>query len=500
MTSSELSVADGVNSTSDSLAEVYSSSKSDFGANGGAMWPFSGVTKNNATDNLDGTYIKTEKSRHDRLTAESLADAISQWPEWMYRRVDSFHPLEGARGRLKHSMDCIPPPDPRLAYDNFERDYEFMDEVHGQLMVPLAFISKGTMRHFDMSQSGGAHISLLGSEEACELMANVLVEVLRKNGVDATDELYGAMWSLVSSVGEDNLEKAKALISATRWGHWGKQELWPYEVEIDSSTKELLINLSTDFVLIGLIPASTAGTRQILKFSYHWEISSERKSRFVRTWNSWRAAFRISPLELALPMHMPAQTSSYHLEFQVPPELDIKELRLPEATGFAENHVRYPVDESRMPVAHVHARYEKVPREAAKVQLLVPRRGIWNAALIASVLTAIIFFLALLLPNAIETLRQVGGNAAALLLATPAVFVGFLAISKEPIFSSRMLNPLRIIIGICALLLFAMAASLVGKLSSPYLEIFWWVGAGVSSAASIGILWGENLGWLSSRR
>lgn len=447
----------------------------------GGMWFSSVWSKSHATDPI-------------KLAAESLVDAITKWPDWVYRRVDSVHPLEGARGRLRHSIDCIPPPDPRLAYDEFERDRQYIDEVQGQLMVPLAFITKGAMRHLDVSQNDGAPIPLIGSEEACELMVEVLVGALVKSGVEETSLLRRVMKSLVTSVEEGNFDRTKRLISDETWGSWGEQRLWGKEISLDRPTQDLLMNLSTDFVLIGLIPASTSGTRQILKFSYFWVVDPEEKGLLRRAWDGVVTACRISPWELSLPMHMPAQTRSYHLEFQVPPELDIRELRLPDVPGSWDGEVRYPVDDSGIPVAHAHARFENDPTGSANIQLVVPRRGIWVAALSASILTAVVFLSALLLPNAMETLQQVGGNAAALLLAAPAVFVSFLIIPREPIFSSRMLNPLRVIIGLCALLLFTMAASLVGELNQPYLEIFWWRGALISLVSVIGLLLGERMG------
>lgn len=93
----------------------------------------------------ENTADSTSDKEHENATelaAEALADVIFQWKNWVYRRVDSVHPSEGARGRLRHSMDCEPPPDPRLAYNEVERRYNDINDVKGQLMVPLAFIEK----------------------------------------------------------------------------------------------------------------------------------------------------------------------------------------------------------------------------------------------------------------------------------------------------------------------------------------------------------------------
>lgn len=433
---------------------------------------------------------KLQKPIAGELAAESLADAIVQWPDWVYRRVDSVHPSEGARGRLKHSMDCIPPHDPRLAYDEVERGHRSINEVKGQLMVPLAFITKDPMRHLDVSRNDGTSMPVLGSEEACELMATALILLLAKSGVKRSSALEGAMRSLVFSSGEENLEKAQGLIKE---GVWEEQQLWCSQIKIDLYTERFLLNLSTDFVLIGLIPASASGTRQILKFSYQWVLDQPRKER-VKFRDNVEVALGIASFEIKLPMHMPEATKSYHLEFHVPPELDIRELVLPQETDSPGSQVQYPTDNSGVPVAHVHARFQEIPGKSAWVKLVVPRRGLWVTALMTSGLTATIFSLALFLPGAMDTLRQVGGNAAALLLAAPAVFVSFLAISKEHIFSSWMLNPLRVIVAMCALSLFMMAASLVGDLQQPFLGALWGMGAAGSGLFFIGLLLGGTLG------
>lgn len=245
--------------------------------------------------------------------------------------------------------------------------------------------------------------------------------------------------------------------------------------------------------MIGLIPASASGTRQILKFSYQWVLDQRGEGR-DKFRDNVKVALGIAPFKIELPMHMPEATKSYHLEFHVPPELDIRELVLPQVTDSPGSQVQYPTDSSGVPVAHVHARFQEMPGKNASVKLAVPRRGLWVTALITSGLTASIFLLALCLPGAMDTLRQVGGNAAALLLAAPAVFVSFLAISKEHIFSSWMLNPLRVIVAMCALSLFMMAASIVGDLQQPFLMALWVMGAAGSGLFFSGFLWGVPFG------
>src|SRR5699024_448581 len=120
-------------------------------------------------------------------TAEALADAIINWSSWVTRRIDSVQLLEGSRGRLKHSIDCVPPPDPQLAYEESERVLQNISSVQGQLMVPLAFISKAPMRHLDVTRTDGTPMPLLGSEETSSFIFRTVIFLLTKSGVQESD-------------------------------------------------------------------------------------------------------------------------------------------------------------------------------------------------------------------------------------------------------------------------------------------------------------------------
>ena len=373
-----------------------------------------------------GRNPESEEADFQFLAGEALSDVIFQWSGWVFRRVDSFHTSYGARGRIKHSIDAIPPADPRLAYDEFEREYESFEEVKGQLMVPLAFIEKKPMRHFDATLSDGTAVPILGSGEVREVMTSTLVLLLTKNGVEQTQALSKAMLELVSSSGADNRSKVECLLET---GKWKGVPLWdPKKLknQNDLGLQELLLNLSTDFLLIGLIPASRAGVRQVLKFSYHWIVDVPNSGFLRRLGLSLLIAFRHSTFEISLRMHMPSAAKSYHLEFHAPPELDIVKLSLPDGEERFDYQGNHSTDIRGLPVAHVYGKFNEAPLEDAKVEVSVPRfKGVWLTAFLASLLTTMVFALALLLPGAMATLERVGGNAATLMLAIPALFLSF---------------------------------------------------------------------------
>lgn len=426
----------------------------------------------------------TEATVEQQESAEALVDAISRWPEWVTRRVDSLHLLERSRGRRQHSIDCIPPPDPRLAYDPAEQEATDINLVRGQIMVPLAYLKKTPLRHLNVAQADGSPMPVLGSDESCALMVSALVRVLEKSGVQKSEILTNAMQDLVLSSGESNLARVEGLFAS---GCWNGTQLWSADLKLDSETQDFLVSLATNFVLIGLIPAAGAGLRQVLKLSYHWTLNWSSTAL-----ENTKTAFRMTGSEIEIPLHMPAATKSYHLEFQVPPELGIRELSLP-SEGERSSPVSSALDTSWSPVAHVHSSFDLPPTKDAIAVLIVPRRGPWTSALIVSMLTSIVFLLALYLPGASRTLMQLGGNAAALLLAAPAVFIGFLAMQREHAFASRLLDPLRAIVMGCAILLFAMAGSVVGGLIDPWRLLLWHTSAALSAAVCVALLLGDRM-------
>ncbi|WP_147440442.1 hypothetical protein [Mycetocola tolaasinivorans] len=344
--------------------------------------------------------------------------------------------------------------------------------MRGLMMVPLAFIVKGPMRHLDAFDSDGRSLPLMGSRETSTLIIQAVLHVLHRSGVKDSRALRTAVEELVANEGTTNLEKTRNLIVS---GKWGETEIWDRGLPLEDSVQRFLQNLSTDFVLIALIPAELAGRRQVLKFSYHWVIPPRKWATFIMDIG---VAVGLANLKVGLPMHMPAGTRSYHLEFQTPPELDIRALSLP--ADPAINNATTSVDSSGIPVAHVHHSYTRVPAGDAHAQLRVPMRGLWTSAVLAALLTTTVFILALNVDGAISKLTDEGGNAAALFLAAPAVFIGFLVARTEHTFSSRVLNPLRAMLIVCALLLFAMAGSIVIGQQRLDLPSLWCAGAWIS--------------------
>ena len=410
----------------------------------------------------------------DQLIGEALLDAVVGWRDWCHRRVDSIHPLEGERGRVRHSMDCTPPPDPRLSYLPRERRHRRVDDVHGPIVLPLAIVAKGPMRELNASIADGTPVPLLGMSENVELAVALLEYALRSQGVKVT----GSLSNILRIVVGPSASSATVAAELAERGRNGDNQFWN-PADVGSDVSDLIRDLGNGFLLSCLLPAANAGIRQVVKLSFHWRIEAAAGGLVQVAFDRLSVGLRFRSRLIELPMTAPSDARSYHLEFQTPPELTCTGLKLPLAAG--EQWHPSMVDQTGQPVAHVHGTFARPPGETASVSLGVSSRGLWTYAVLSSFLTAAIMWLAIGLPGAKSALMASSDGAAALLLAVPAVFIGLGAGQKENALAAWMLGPLRVIMFVCALGLLAVAGSVVGVLHEPWCTGLWWAIASFSS-------------------
>lgn len=416
-----------------------------------------------------------------RLEAAGVAllDAVTKWSWWCHRRIDSVHPLEGTRGRQRHSIDCTLPTDTGLSYVSHERFY-IRATRSSPIMVPLAFLRKGPLRHFDASIADTA-MPVLGRSETTNYSIAVLLERLKLSGLTVTDKVLEAVETVISPAGASLA--AETLDQLLNHGRWEGETIFPSHVVEDRAAMALIGDFAKNFLLIGLAPIGYIGTRQILKFSFSWELVSAKLRDTFRL----RSLLGLTPAELEIPMIMPDGTASYHLEFHTPLELECSKLRLPAVVtddvkqDLVQTHAA--ADDDRAPIAHVHGTFDAPPEEQhATVELYLPFRGLKATATTAIFTVATIFALALFLPGAVEALRSSSDGAVALLLAVPAAFIGYLAATRESTLVAATHRPLRGMTLLSSWSLLAMAGSIVGGLQIGWLHALWITGLMVNGS------------------
>ncbi|MGY1985389.1 hypothetical protein ACI792_04110 [Blastococcus sp. SYSU DS0669] len=405
--------------------------------------------------------------------------------------MDSLRLLEGERGRRRVSLDCTPPPEPGLAAEASERVLPSIEFVKGQVLVPIAMISKAVMRSLDVSDSGGASLPVANTAQNGEVAWAALCHALSQ----VTDPLPGQLVKSLAEIAQGAPAaaalQAEDLLSTGQVD--GVQVFDPQAVP--AAVGDLVRDLADNFLMLVLLPANDVGTRQILKYSFHWRSVPEANTTWL---NRVLTAFGFSSAEYSLEAHGASWAASYHLEVHAPPGLTSTGLELPpREAGGAPAGQDLTVD----PVAHVHGSYPDQPplEPRARLQLAVPFPGLRATALLVSLFSAVIFVLEQVLPGAPEALRDAGDGAAALLLAAPAIVLALLSRSGENILEARLLFPLRAVVLGCALLLTAAAGSVVGQLHEPYFNLLWCLGAWSTSAATLLLLLAARLSAVRGR-
>jgi hypothetical protein len=352
-----------------------------------------------------------------------------------------------------------------LAYDRGERNLS-IDQVKGMLMVPLAYLDKVPLRHFDARTGNDSVMPILGMSETTPFVVAMVQRMLQVDGVKITSDSPDILAQIAGPTvdASDGIRVERFLES----GEWGDKRAWGGPQGPKPLTQSVIRTVSQRFLLTGLIGAAAAGTRQVLKFGYHWSVESSALSNRTAP----LVAGGWGPRQLTITPLMADAARSYHLEFQTPPELRCIELRLPEPVGAGERNLSW-VDRSAEPVAHAHASYSSVPEGSATVSLSVPLGGMRRAALTVNTFSALLVGLMLFLPWAKNVWINSPESSAAVLIAVPAVFFGLLAAGREHTLVADALAFLRFMILSAALSLFLVAASIVGDLNQPFLEILW---------------------------
>jgi hypothetical protein len=427
--------------------------------------------KEDGRNGMDG---RDTASRFGSEMGEVVLDAIMRWQEWVHRRVESVQPLDGDRGRIRHSIDCTPPPDVRLAYEPRDRRRR-LSKVEGDAIVPLAMVVKGPMRHLDATGSDGRALPLLTMSDGQEIAVSALTWALGREGIAPSPAIDDALRAIVGPEGS-GLEGA--VESLVRDGTWGGERLWSGRT-VSVELGDLLRDLGRSFLLVALVPAAHLGRRQILKFSFHWEVRPPVHASLITRLARPLVAFGLTSATLSVPMMNASDAESYHLEFRTPPELDCVALTLLGGTSPTARDVGGEA------VAHAHGRFETGHASTAEVELQVRRRGAWRLTWAAAVVTAATSALAIGLPGAASVLRDSENGGSALMLAAPALLIGLAAARRESSLSSWMLSPLRTVNVAFALGLFAMAGSIVGGLVTPWIDVLWWTVAGASTIVAV---------------
>ncbi|WP_367918358.1 hypothetical protein [Nocardioides ginsengisoli] len=391
--------------------------------------------------------------------------------------------LEGERARRRVSLDCMPPPEPQLAYERAERLRRWR-RPKGAAMVPLAFVAKGVVRNLDTEGPDGQSLPVLGREENGELaLAALACQFERELGPIAKD-VYPYLEQIVFGSPEE------AVAAVTGLSPTAGAETDDVEFEgVSGPLIDLAFDLARSFLLVVLVPRDLVGTRTVLKFSFDWTASRTPAGIFTGVLAS--AGYRTQPF--ALDVGDPSWAASYHLDVRVQAPLQARSLSLPSAD---DGEASAGGDKGLGTLIHASASYpySPPPDREATLQVGVEAASIRLVAILVSLFTASVFQLALWLDGARDALLEAPDGAVAVLLAAPAVGIALLAGAGESHLAAALLRPLRWITLSCAALLAVASATLVGHLHEPWLTWFWigsaWLAAAFATYLTVPVIHG----------
>lgn len=397
----------------------------------------------------------------DLELGDALAMAITRGSEWRHRKVESLRLLEGEYGRRRVSLDCTPPDSLKLSDES--------DRERG-VLLPLAMISKGPMRNFDVTDASGLSLPVLGRRDDGYAAWSA---ICARFASDLGSPLPTSVAAVLSRIVLEPAETALPLADELSRGCVDGKEVFDVG-RIREQTVLLLADLASNFLLIALLEPEKCNRRQVVKFAFHWHVEMSGDPNWI---DRFKIALGTVYGNYGLEVSGASDAASYHLEAHAPPGLKTVGLELPSGGRDEESSVDDRVDV----VAHAVGSYEaSSPIEDATLYVAVPPRGLRTVTAIITGFTAAVFLLERLLPGAQDALLEAPDGAVALFLIVPAAFSSFMARPTENILLSYILLPLRMIILLCAALLVAGAASLVGRLHDPYMGILWFAGAATS--------------------
>jgi hypothetical protein len=377
--------------------------------------------------------------------ASDIADAANELllnlPGWRHRRVETLTMLSHEQVRRHVSVDFTVPIELREGLRLSDAD---------EFAVPLAFLAKRPLVHFDLRNEEGHSIPLLTAEQNTligrELLYRSLVADLDVQQSDAA-EVVAAAGELVEAV----LEERDATGAVERLER-------RHDLEPLGNFRAMTAILARNFVLWAVV--RDLARRRVFKFAYD-------------------EPYALRP-ELAYVYDAPGCTEawSYHLEVTVPADLKARTTRLTDAaTG--EELVAGALDADRPALYFVVDPARPPARPEVVVDYGAERGRFMAPAAIVATVIALLVALPWLFAD-LEALAGSAGPAIGLVLSTSAVFSALVLRTDEHPLLRRLLVRYRLALAASTLGALFAAASLGFQAENWIIQLTWAVASVVS--------------------
>ncbi len=416
------------------------------------------------TDALLAYFARPELNQEIINLGARVIGSIIDWPDWMHRKIESLDLLPRERGRRRVSVDCTPP---RLQWQ----------DVHGpesggiaSTLVPLTLMAKRPLQGFDIVDADGRPIPILGSASN-GLLAAAAISFLVWMTLEKDLVKVQSLWPRICDVAVNS--SALASLQA---------EKLLTELNLSGIATLVIRDLAECFLLIAVLPAESAGVRQVIKYSYHWE-TGDRASWFARTLNVTVAGLGLRRFTMSVDIGATDTARSYHLECLPPEGLVSAGMELPiDGSGHLQESVR--ASQVSHAIGH-YPLYQTPGTQTAVVKFNLDSVGLIARVFWASVATFALFGVMVWVPGVYRTLSSSVDAATALFLFVPALLVALNVRGRENVIVGRLLLPLRTVTIMLSLMLFLGGGLLVLKVPESLTESLWWVFLGLSGFSTV---------------
>lgn len=393
---------------------------------------------------------------------------------WVHRRVETVDLLSTELVRRSTSVDLTVPEPLR----------PFLVVNGSQSLVPIATLSKGRVRNFDLRDEGGRAVPVVGRDHNSGIAHQALMGVADFTAdaagvgpltVRTTADLHAVATSADS---DESLHTLECMRRAAENGDHQLRALLQ-----DDWIAFLLLQLASNYILLAVV--DDLDRRRVFKFGYDEQLEERRPMR-----QRLAEGAGFTPLVFTIDVPAAGRTASYHTEIVIP-----EELRIEVAVLYDEEDLTIHAVDQNADRGAVHAPdVDTSARAMLVVFLRAQREGLPTTAFAVSVVTALLLatgaWLVDLPAGASQSMST--GPPISVLLAAQALFVGAIAQRGEHRLVRRLFVLSRTLLIVTALSALAAAGVLAFNQSAEAVDRVWKIAAVVTVAAT-SIL---GFGWL----
>jgi hypothetical protein len=253
----------------------------------------------------------------DRTVESSIRIAAASVPlllgpkQWIHRRVHSVTLVDETRLEHRISLDFTVP----------EEDLDQLSAGGDQVVVPLAFVRKGPMRHFDLRDESGAALPTLTVNQnhpiALQTMELLGKVALTEAGIRAAPDPL--VLRDVVAVALDNPPRSVSALQRVLRGVGSAGDRHQREKMSGSpKLRAIATDLCSQFVLYVVVRAKP-GERRIVKFRYEDALAPRRAGglwrRMLTALTEWLG---FTGTQLTIPVTGMGTATSFHFEIEMP--------------------------------------------------------------------------------------------------------------------------------------------------------------------------------------